>query len=78
VTGPEHYAEAEAILAQVKDRDVPAEVAQTYAAVAQVHAGLAIGAALALQTAFGAGQLGPGSVQQWADLLFAPATKEGR
>jgi hypothetical protein len=78
VTGPEHYREAEAVLAQVKDRNVPAEVAKTYAAVAQVHADLAIAAAIALQTAFSAGQLGPGSVQQWADLLFAATTKEGR
>jgi hypothetical protein len=47
VTGPEHYQQAENLIANVTDREVTAQVATSYAAVAQVHATLALAAATA-------------------------------
>lgn len=47
MTGPEHYAEAQTILSQVKNRDLPAEVIMAHAQIAQVHATLALAAATA-------------------------------
>jgi hypothetical protein len=46
VNGPEHFREAERLLAGLKDRDLPAVVAEATAAVAQVHATLALAAAI--------------------------------
>lgn len=48
MTGPEHYAEAERVVAQVENRDVSAAAVAAYTAVAQVHATLALAAATAL------------------------------
>jgi hypothetical protein len=48
MNGPEHYAKAENVLAQVEDRDVSASAVAAYTAVAQVHATLALTAATAL------------------------------
>jgi hypothetical protein len=45
MTGPEHYREAEQVIAQVKNRDVTGDEVAAYAAVAQVHATLALAAA---------------------------------
>lgn len=51
MTGPEHYreaellvaqAEAELLVAQAKDRELPTEIVRAYSAVAQVHATLAL------------------------------------
>jgi hypothetical protein len=49
MTGPEHYAHAEQVIAQVQNKDVLATAAVAYAAIAQVHATLALAAAMALQ-----------------------------
>jgi hypothetical protein len=45
VTGPEHYREAERLAESVKNRDVHAEIVASVAALAQVHATLALAAA---------------------------------
>jgi hypothetical protein len=47
MTGPEHYREAEQVLARVKNRAVTADEAISHAAVAAVHATLALTAAMA-------------------------------
>jgi hypothetical protein len=47
VTGPEHYKAAEQIVATAKGRDLPIGAAADIAAVAQVHATLALAAATA-------------------------------
>ena len=48
MTGPEHYREAEALLAQVTGQgQVPREIAAATTAAAQVHATLALAAAVA-------------------------------
>jgi hypothetical protein len=46
MNGPWHYREAERLLAGLKDRDLPTEVAEATAAVAQAHAALANAAAV--------------------------------
>jgi hypothetical protein len=67
VTGPEHYQEAETILAAISGRNLPSAQAMANVAAAQVHAGLATAAALALTLALR--NLPPGAVQEWADVL---------
>jgi hypothetical protein len=47
MTGPEHYAEAERIIATTKGHDIPASAMTAVAAAAQVHAMLALTAAYA-------------------------------
>jgi hypothetical protein len=42
VTGPEHYAEAEYLMAEVMNRPTPAAEIMAAAALAQVHATLAL------------------------------------
>jgi hypothetical protein len=44
MTGPEHYREAEGLLARITDRDVLTEEVVATMAVAQVHATLALAA----------------------------------
>lgn len=48
MSGPEHYREAAKVVEQAKNRDLPVEIVTAYAAVAQVHATLALAAAMAL------------------------------
>ena len=47
MTGPEHYAEAERLLAFIEDAELATEVVIAEAAIAQVHATLALAAATA-------------------------------
>ena len=52
MTGPEHYREAELLLAQITDRgEMPTEVVTATCQAAQVHATLALAAATALHGA---------------------------
>jgi hypothetical protein len=71
VTGPEHYRQAETILAAVSGRNLPSTQAMANVAAAHVHAELATAAATALVLA--SRSLPPGAVQEWADVLSQPA-----
>lgn len=44
MNGPEHFAEAERIVALAKSKEIPAAAALAFGAVAQVHATLALAA----------------------------------
>lgn len=49
MTGPEHYREAERLVGEVIDKELPDHVVRGYMATAQVHATLALAAATALR-----------------------------
>lgn len=72
MTGPEHFREAETILAAITGRNLPSTQAMANVAAAHVHAELATAAALALTVA--SRSLPPGAVQEWADVLSKPQT----
>jgi hypothetical protein len=48
MTGPEHYKEAERIIAQAMNQELPVATISAIAATAQVHATLALAAASAM------------------------------
>ena len=60
MTGPEHFAEAEGVIAGAQNRDLPTDVIKAIAAVAQVHATLALAAATALSL--------PSTSQAWREV----------
>jgi hypothetical protein len=73
MNGPEHYKEAEQIVAMAKGRDLPIGAAADIAAVAQVHATLALAAATAEGLVWRAFSQRDGADPDWSPVLSGEA-----